>query len=143
MRCLETDADLVRALPKNSLVRHDNEPCRILLIKIDILSQHLKPKQLCCKLAADRCLRAVSIFCDLLDRQRRIVIRNLPPFRMALEILCALGERLRMRIDRPDILKLCPRQSDQRMLTLYDLLPNDIIFKVHKQVVVIRDDTRG
>ena len=143
MRCLETDADLVRALPKNSLVRHDNEPCRILLIKIDILSQHLKPKQLCCKLAADRCLRAVSIFRDLLDRQRRIVIRNLPPLRMTLEILRALGECLRVGVYGLDVLQLRPRQSDQCMLTLYDLLPDDIIFKVHKQVVVICDDTCG
>ena len=143
MRCLETDTDLVRALPENSLVRHDNEPCRILLIKIDILSQHLKPKQLCCKLAADRCLRAVSIFCDLLDRQRRIVIRNLPPLRMTFEILRALGKCLWVGVYGLDLLQLRPRQSDQCMLTLYDLLPDDIIFKVHKQIVVICDDTCG
>ena len=142
MRCLETDTDLVRALPENSLVRHDNEPCRILLIKIDILSQHLKPKQLCCKLAADRCLRAVSIFCDLLDRQRRIVIRNLPPLRMTFEILRALGECLRVGVYGLDLLQLRPRQADQCMLTFYDLFPDDIIFKIHEQVVVIRDDTR-
>ena len=84
----------------------------------------------------------ISIFRDLLDRQRRIVIRNLPPLRMTLEILRTLGERLRVGVYGLDILQLRPRQSDQRMLTLYDLLPDDIIFKIHEQVVVIRDDTR-
>ena len=56
---------------------------------------------------------------------------------MAVQIFLTLCQRLRMGIDGLNVRKLRSRQAKQRMLTFHNLLSDDIIFKIYKQVIIV------
>ena len=63
-------------------------------------------------------------------------------FAMLIQKLLALHQPLLVRINRPDVGQLCPRQSEQRVLYANDLLPDDVIVVFHQQIIDLTDKSR-
>ena len=140
MRRLKTDTDLRRVFSEDPLIGHHDKPCRIFFVIINMLFQYVKPEYLRSKFACNCRLCLITLLSNLLCCQRRIVIRNLAPLWMAVQIFLALCQGLGMGIDSLNVRKLRPRQAKQRMLTFHDLLSDNIIFEIYKQVIIVCHD---
>ena len=84
-----------------------------------MLFQYVKPEYLRSKFACNCRLCLITLLSNLLCCQRRIVIRNLAPLWMAVQIFLALCQGLGMGIDSLRMsASFAPGQPKQRMLTI-------------------------
>ncbi len=61
---------------------------------------------------------------------------------MRIQIPCTLHQRLRMGVDRPYLFLLRTGHSQQTMFDPDDLFPDNIILKLHQQIIDLTDDSR-
>ena len=139
MRYAEAYAHLLRSTDKAAAVRNDDESGGVLLLRESPFLQDLKAEVFCRGTAGDGCLVLQSLAGHLLGCHRGVQHILLLPVRvLALQILPALRESLRVGINNIDVIDRCPGKSHQHMIDLQHLLSDNIVVVFQEKIIDVR-----